>query len=309
MSDSRPIILTGATSGMGLVLARNLLALPNVQILAGARSPDTATQLKGLADPARLKVLRLDLSDLESASAFSDEVITSLGPERRISAIFCNAGLQIIGPKRLTKDGVEETFAANHLGHFWLVQKLLGHMAPGGTVISTASGTHDPKDRLARLFGFRGAVFKNATAVSVGDVGDKGSVVQLGMDRYATSKLCNILFTRVMAQRTPTDAVRFMAFDPGLMPGTELARERPAPARFAWKHVLPAMQAILPGVSSPDRSARAIMRVALDADTAHRSGDYVDFNGQPARQSAAATDMRLAQDLFDVSSRLVAERG
>ena len=70
------------------------------------------------------------------------------------------------------------------------------------------------------------------------------------MDRYATSKLCNVLFTHAMAARVPAAAARFIAFDPGLMPGTGLARDRSAPERFGWSYVMPLLGRLVPGVST-----------------------------------------------------------
>lgn len=304
MSQNRVFILTGATSGLGLFLATKLMSQAGNELIVGARSPSNAGSLKRLEGKAKLSVFRLDLSEMASVGNFTNQVIEHIGPNRRISAVFCNAGLQITGPKRMTVDGLEETFATNHLGHFLLVENLLVHIKAGGTVISTASGTHNPDDKLAARFGFRGAIFKNAAAVSIGDVGDGVSILQQGMDRYATSKLCNILFTKAMAQRIPASEVRFIAFDPGLMPGTELARERPAPLRFAWKRVLPLMQRFIPGVSSPQRSAEALFRLAFSTNQIHSSGSYVEFTGKPASRSAAAEDMQLAHDLLEVSKRL-----
>ena len=109
-----------------------------------------------------------------------------------------------------------------------------------------------------------------------------------------------------MARRIPSDQVRFIAFDPGLMPGTELARERSALMRFAWKRAMPALRGVVAGVSSPERSAGAMLRVALSLADAYESGDYVEFTGRSALRSPEAEDLQLGEDLLDVSARATA---
>lgn len=296
------LVLTGATSGMGLRLAERLLTTTDAHLVIGARSPDrVAGPFREKRD--RVTVLPLDTARLASVRRFVADLRDRLG-ERRIAGIACNAGVQLVGPKTMTEDGVEATFATNHLGHFALVQALLDRIEPGGIVVSTASGTHNPDDRLARRFGFRGGLFPSADAVAAGDLDPAASIGQQGIDRYATSKLCNILYTLEMARRIPADRVRFVAYDPGLMPGTGLARDRSALERFGWTYVMPAMRWILPGVSSARQSARTMADRLLMSKEAPVSGAYVDFTGRPAAISADAERRDLARDLFTVSARL-----
>ncbi len=304
MAKQSVYVMTGATSGMGLSAARQLLQDPGVMMIVGARNPGTATELKQAATADRLHVLDLDLASLESVSHFAERAVTLLDGAV-IDGIGCNAGLQIISGKRMTADGVDETFAVNHLGHFLMVLLLLPYLRQGGRILSTASGTHRPDDKLAKRFGFRGAVFANADAVSKGDMGDTRGMVEQGLDRYATSKLCNILFTRHMAMTNAKEQAVFVAFDPGLMPGTGLARERPAPMRFASTYVMPAMRAFLPGISSYPKSAKAFADI-LAGRTPSRSGDYLEYTGSAARLSDLAKDTGAARDLYDVSRELVA---
>ena len=296
------LVLTGATSGMGLRLAERLLAATDAHLVVGARSPGrVAETLRDRRD--RITVLPLDTARLASVRKFAADLRTGLG-DRRIAAIACNAGVQLVGPKMMTEDGVEATFATNHLGHFALVHALLDRIEPGGIVVSTASGTHSPDDRLARRFGFRGGLFPNAEAVAAGDLDPAASVGQQGIDRYATSKLCNLLFTAEMARRVPAEQVRFLAYDPGLMPGTGLARDRSAMERFGWTYLMPALRWIVPGVSSPDRSAAVLAELLTALAGGSASGAYVDFRRRPAAISSDARRQDLAEDLCTVSARL-----
>ena len=95
--------------------------------------------------------------------------------------------------------------------------------------------------------------------------------------RYATSKLCNLFFTYELNRRLRAagSAVTVNAFDPGLMPGTGLARANPAPARWMWNHMMPVLR-LFPGVNSPATSGRCLARLVADPALNGRSGGYYE---------------------------------
>ncbi|MBL1420021.1 MAG: SDR family NAD(P)-dependent oxidoreductase [Alphaproteobacteria bacterium] len=307
-ADKEFYLLTGATSGMGLELAKKLRDNPKIHIIAGARSESSAKRIKAAVNPERITVFTLDLMSQRSVHKFADQVQSFLG-DAKLGVIALNAGLQILTASKKTQDGVDETFAANHLGHFTLAHLLIDCLADGARIVSTASGTHDPNDKLATRFDFRGAIFKSAKSVASGDLGLEGSEIQLGMDRYATSKLCNILFTREMAKRTKElgKNVKFIAFDPGLMPGTHLARDRPAIVKFVWYNILPKLQPILAyrgvGISLPHKSAESLRKL-LTGEFITKTGDYIEFSMALAPVSIDAQSDEYAKDLYDVSAKL-----
>ncbi len=275
MSSSHHLV-TGATSGIGLELASRLLADPACRLVVGARRPETAGALRALAGVDRLVILPLDLVSLASTAAFAEAVGKHLAGDK-LASFAANAGLQITGPRRLTADGYEETFQANFLGHAVLIERLLPHLAPGAPVVLTASGTHDPAVRAARMFGFRGGLYVGADRVAKGDLDPAASVVQQGLDRYATSKLCAILHVYALARRAAADGPRFIAFDPGLMPGTGLARERSGLERWAWSNVLPVLARAIPGASTARRSATAYAKILTGRAFPRGTGLHVDF--------------------------------
>ncbi|WP_296336582.1 SDR family NAD(P)-dependent oxidoreductase [Reyranella sp.] len=275
MSSSHHLV-TGATSGIGLELAGRLLADPTCRLVVGARRPEAAAVLRALAGPERLTILPLDLASLASTTTFAELVERHLAGDK-LASFAANAGLQITGPCRLTADGYEETFQANFLGHAVLIERLLPHLAPGAPVILTASGTHDPAIRAARMFGFRGGLFVGADRVAKGDLDPAASVKQQGMDRYATSKLCVILHVYALARRATADGPHFIAFDPGLMPGTGLARERSGLERWAWSNVLPVVARALPGTSTAQASGAAYAELLTGRAFPGGTGLHIDF--------------------------------
>lgn len=303
-------LITGATSGMGLQTAKRLIAAGADHLITGTRKSGTDGALRRAIPKEKLTVLDLDLMSLASSRDCTAAVLQALEQRgENLSGIICSAGLQMIGPKTMTKDGVEATFAVNFLSHFLIVSCLLPKLKNGGKVITIGSGTHNPDDPVAKAGGFRGAAFPSATAVAQGDLGTSGTDVELGQDRYATSKLCCILFAREMAHRHASDAAKFFCFDPGLMPGTNLARERPAFVRFVFKNVMPLLVPFISLISSPGKSARMIVDGVLASNSEYKSGDYIEFTGHLAPHSPLAVDHGSAADLLDHSKTLVQNFG
>ena len=306
MSSSHHLV-TGATSGIGLELASRLLADPTCRLVVGARRPEAAAALRALAGPGRLTILPLDLASLASTTTFAELVERHLAGDKLVS-FAANAGLQIAGPCRLTADGYEETFQANFLGHAVLIERLRPHLAPGAPVVMTASGTHDPAIRAARMFGFRGGLFVGADRIAKGDLDPAASVVQQGLDRYATSKLCAILHVYALARRTAANGPRFVAFDPGLMPGTGLARDRSGFERWAWSNVLPVLARAIPGASTARYSATAYANVLTGRAFPRGTGLHVDYKLAEAPSSPDSRREDWQDELLRFVERVALER-
>ncbi|WP_437649906.1 SDR family NAD(P)-dependent oxidoreductase [Sorangium sp. So ce362] len=106
----------------------------------GARS-SARSSVCGSAARARAGSRELDLASLRSVRRFAQELAAEGAPVR---ALLCNAGVQLVSEASATDDGVETTFAVNHLGHFLLVNLLLPCFTPGGRIVIVSSDTHDP---------------------------------------------------------------------------------------------------------------------------------------------------------------------
>jgi len=207
----KTIVMTGGTNGIGLVAAEQVRRAPDVRLLVGAR--DKA--------PSGLETLPLDLSRLASVRRFAAGVEHWLG-DTQIDGLVLNAGMQVGDIHQRTEDGFEPTFAVNHLAHYLLLRLLEPRLAPGAIVVITTSNLHDPKtnpiappehadaDKLAKGQALLSAK-RDARAV---------------MRAYAASKLCNLLTARALASSALARErdLRVIAFNPGLTPGTGLAR-------------------------------------------------------------------------------------
>ena len=297
------VIITGGNSGLGYAGARALLAEPASStlwhVVLACRDPDRAQEAverlrqeaAAPASSARVEAMRLDLASLASVREFTGEVARRIEAQELppLHALVCNAGVQSAGKKTFTADGFESTFGVNHLGHFLLVNRLLPQLVPPARVVVVASGTHDP----AQKTGTPAPAWNDPAALAKGDLGPiaaKDSPFQSGQRRYTTSKLANVLFSHELARRLPA-GVTTNAFDPGLMPGTGLIREAPAPLRFLWHRVLPRVlplvrRFLLANVHTTAESGVALARLVVDPGLQGTSGKY--FEGQ--REIPSSTD-------------------
>lgn len=203
--------------------------------------------------------------------------------------------MQVVDGTKYTDDGIEMTFGVNHLGHFAMVRGLLDQVdAPARIVVS--SGTHDP----AKFTGMPKAQYTSAEELAHPVAGEPAD----GRRRYTTSKLCNVLFAYELDRKLGQGAkgVSVTAFDPGLMPGSGLARDYSAIGKLVWRFVMPVLR-VLPNVNSTRTSGRRLAALASDAKYDGVTGTY--FEGDKAiRSSADSYDQALARDLWETSERL-----
>ena len=296
--NTRTAIITGASTGLGLECARALLAAdPSWHVVLAVRDVGRGSDaVAQLGRPDRCTVMQVDLASLESVRSFVAAVRTA--PLPPLHAIVCNAGVQVVSGTERTADGVEMTFGVNHLGHFALVQGLLDVLTRPARIVVVSSGTHDP----ANFTGMPSPVY--TTAAALADPAD-GATGAEGRRRYTTSKLCNVLFAYELDRKLDQggQGVTVTAFDPGLMPGSGLARDYTPAGRWAWRYVFPALR-ILPGVHSTRTSGRRLAALVHDERFDAVTGVY--FAGR--RQISSSTDSYdrdKALDLWRTSERLV----
>jgi NAD(P)-dependent dehydrogenase (short-subunit alcohol dehydrogenase family) len=301
--DERTVIVTGATGGLGRQAATDIAAAGKQwQVVLAARDVRRAervsTEIAAATGNHDVAAAELDLASLGSVRRFAAEHIAGSHPP--ISAIVCNAGIQITSGTTFTEDGIETTFQVNHLGHFLLASLLRGSLAPSGRVIFVSSGTHDPD----KATGMPAPRFTSAEGLAhpAPDAADRAAVE--GRRRYTTAKLCNVLCTYELARRLDGGATA-TAFDPGLMPGTGLARDYSRVQRLVWQYALPVLTPFVPGVNTTARSGRNLSRLAIDPKLDGITGAY--FSGdRPTGSSTESYDRRKATELWEASERLVA---
>lgn len=193
-------VVTGASSGIGLVVAREL-ARDGWRVIAQGRNPSRSAaamaNIRAAAPEAEVDMLRADLSAMAEVSEFAEKIGQMTD---RIDLLVNNAGFT--PAKRVeTVDGFEQCFAANHLAPFLLTNRLLPLLkaaAPGSQVINTASVAH-----------------KFIKDMKWGDLQQREKFS--ASDAYTQSKLANILHARELARRVKDSGIRVNAMHPGVV--------------------------------------------------------------------------------------------
>ncbi|MBC7702503.1 MAG: SDR family NAD(P)-dependent oxidoreductase [Rhodoferax sp.] len=298
-------LITGATSGLGRQVALRLAQMGGHRLVLPARDASRAEQLRNelLAfGTTEVSISALDLMSLKSVAAFVDKF--QRDTTYQLDGVLLNAGRQSASRLVQTVDGIESTFAVNHLAHYLMLKGLLNRLSPRATVGWTASGTHDPAEKSARLSGFRGSRYTTASRIAKGSY-DDASDVQACRDAYATSKLCNIVTARAFANDIVTTK-NYFSFDPGLMPGTGLAREQSTTMLWVWKNVLPRLASLLPGTSSTTQSSAVLVDLLVGKTRGSHNGAYFNYAGKQLEPASPAKEQWLAEDLLKGSDKLLA---
>jgi NAD(P)-dependent dehydrogenase (short-subunit alcohol dehydrogenase family) len=247
--QGKTVVVTGGTSGIGEVAAVEL-AKQGARIVLIARdkqrAADTLAKL-GAANPsARHTVHYADLSSIADMKRVGNEIAAA---EPKIDVLVNNAGAVFLS-RQESVDGLEMTFATNHMAYFVITNILLDSLKAAGRarIVSTASDAH----RAGRL-----------------DFGDLQLKSKYSVSRsYGNSKLCNILFTRELANRLRGSNVTATCLHPGFV-GTRFGQNN-AKSGF-MKFVA---RSVMKLGLKPEDGAKTIIWLASSPEVEGQSGGY-----------------------------------
>jgi NAD(P)-dependent dehydrogenase (short-subunit alcohol dehydrogenase family) len=274
----KTIVATGATSGIGEVAVLALAGL-GARIVFVARDEARAqATMRKLETKAPGLGHRMHLADLSSMAETRKIGVAIAASEQRIDVLINNAGA-LFSHRRVTPEGLELTFALNHMAYFVLTEALRDKLiasAPG-QIVSTASDAH------------HGASL---------DFNDLQSAREYsGFKVYRRSKLANILFTRELAPRLAGTGVTANC----LHPGAVATRFGDSSGGFMGL-LIPFLR---PFFISPEKGADTIIYLASSPEVANTTGAYF-VKRKITEPSAAAQDDAAAKRLWAESEALAA---
>lgn len=276
--EGKTVLITGSTHGIGLESAAVLAGMGARVIVLGrdAGRVADAREVVAARSGAAVESYLCDLSSLRAVNRLADEVLRDVP---RLDVLINNAG-SVYARRTLTEDGIEATFAVNHLAHFVLTQRLLPRLIDSAParIITVASGRHHKGTMDFEDIGFaRGYQILRA---------------------YGRSKLANVLFASEQARRLAGTGVTSNSVHPGRV-STNIWSNAPV-----WAKPL-----IRFGLSrtfiTVEEGAAPIIALATRPDLVEVTGQYFDRH-EAAEPSSLARDRDVAARLWRESERLSA---
>ena len=274
----RTVLVTGGTGGIGKATAAGLGILGARVAITGrdrGRAEAAADEIR-TATGAQVVVFVADLSSQAEVRRLAADVLADLA---RIDVLVNNVG-GYWNTRHVTADGLERTFAINHLAPFLLTQLLLERLGGSGTarVVTVSSNAH------------------TAGRIDFEDL--QGERSYSGERAYSQSKLANVLFTYELARRLQGTSITTNALHPGVV-RTAFGAEDPSGVQRVLVPVL------RPFLKSPARGAATSIHLASAPGLTQVSGRYF-VNGKPKASSARSYDEAAARRLWEISEELVA---
>ena len=269
-------LITGATSGIGKATAMGLANMGASVVMVGrdrGRGEAAMADIKENSGNASVDLMLADVSSQKEIRRLADEFGEA---HPRLDVLINNAG--VFRSERITTaDGIEATFAVNHLAYFLLTNLLLDVLRAGAPsrIVNVASGDHS-----------------NGT-IDFDDLqGEKGYT---GAKAYSQSKLATVLFTYELARRLQGSGVTANCLHPGVV-GTNLGSGVSGVFGFVVRAMTPLMK-------SPEKGAETSIYLASSPEVEASSGGYFAKKAQ-ARSSDVSYDERIARRLWEVSAEL-----
>jgi retinol dehydrogenase-14 len=275
----RTVLVTGGTGGIGRATALALATLGARVGIVGrgkARTPAAAVEIARESGNPAVDAFAADMSRQCEVRRLADAVLTAYP---RLDVLVNNVG-GFWGTRRVTADGLEHTFAVNHLAGFLLTDLLLDRLIAStpSRIVTVSSHAHtNGRIRFDDLQSERG---------------------YSGGRAYEQSKLANVMFTYELARRLAGTGVTATAVNPGMVSTSFASGELSA----LWKMIVPVAR---PLMKTPAKGAATSIYLASAAEVAGTTGTYFS-GGKPKTSSRPSYDTAAAARLWQVSADLTA---
>ncbi|HEX8726968.1 MAG TPA: SDR family oxidoreductase [Ktedonobacterales bacterium] len=275
--EDKICLITGATSGIGLVTARTLAQRGASVVLVGrdaTRAKTTAEEIQRQTGNAAVEYLVADLSSQAQVRRLAEEFS---GTHEKLDVLINNAGA-LFSRRQESVDGLEMTFALNHLAPFLLTNLLLERLRASAParIVTVASMAH------------------SGATIPFDDLQQTHHPYR-GLRVYGQSKLANILFTYELARRVADTGVTANTLHPGVV-GSNFAMNNGGIIKYGYIVARPFML-------STEKGAQTSVYLATSPDVASVSGQYF-VKCRPTQSSPASYDQDAARRLWEISEQL-----
>lgn len=263
--DGKTCIITGANSGLGFALAKDL-AKRGGNIIMACRSqiPEAGEKVKKLSGSENVSMMKLDLSDIESIHSFCDQL-----KKEKIKAdiLILNAG--VANPKAsLTKSGLDEIFLVNYLANFILLNLLLQN----GTLPNIpCAGNRKKNDTPSRIIFISSDSHQGSSAIDHDEFGKYFNYgIKKGMNNYSYYKLVLNTLAIEISRRINKDSLEVCmnAICPGPV-NTNIIRSAPWLVRVVMRGIFFLF------FQSADKAAKAVVYMSISDDYSDKTSAYL----------------------------------
>jgi NAD(P)-dependent dehydrogenase (short-subunit alcohol dehydrogenase family) len=276
--QGKTVLITGANQGIGKASAIALGAM-GAKLVLVCRNADKARAAIVDIEKAGAKDVELIVGDMASQADVRRIASEFKSKHDRLDVLLNNAGV-LVTSRRTTVDGIEETFAINHLGYFLLTNLLLDVLKSSAParIVSVSSEAH------------RGA------SVNWDDLQFANSSFS-SFRAYGQSKLCNILFTKELARRLEGTKVTANCLHPGVI-ASGFGQTYGGFMSFVLKVASPFL-------ITPEKGARTQVWLASSPEVEGVTGKYFDKCAEK-QPNNAAQDESAPRRLWEISEKLTA---
>jgi NAD(P)-dependent dehydrogenase (short-subunit alcohol dehydrogenase family) len=271
-------LVTGATNGIGKATAQALAQMGATVVIVGRdalKAAQVSEEIRAATDNRKVDWLKADLSSQQDIRRLATEFKTKYS---QLHVLLNNAGATFT-TRQLSIDGIEMTFALNHLAYFLLTNLLLDTIKASSParIINVSSGAH------------------SSGKIDFDNLQGERSYSSFGP--YGNSKLANILFTIELARRLEGTGVTVNALHPGLT-STGFGKNNPG-------FLMNIMGAVIPLIArSPEKGAKTSIYLASSPEIQGITGKYF-VNCKVTQPAPQAADSAVAKKLWDVSAEMV----
>jgi NAD(P)-dependent dehydrogenase (short-subunit alcohol dehydrogenase family) len=275
----KTVLVTGATNGIGFITALELAKMDAVVLMVARDEKKGRAKLEEIRQTVPNAKLELLLADLSSMASIRQLATNITAKYSSLDVLVNNAGA-FYSDRRVSKDGLEMTFALNHIGYFLLTNLLMNILKRGknARIVSVSSGAH-----LSAKINFDDLQFEQKFS---------------GWAAYCTSKLMNVLFTKELSRRLAGTGVTANCLHPGFV-NTGFAGD----SSDFFGRMLNFVKNF--AAITPEKGAETMIYLSSSQDVTGVTGEYFEKK-KIAKVDPKALDSSIAKRLWDVSEKLTA---
>ncbi|NKY85128.1 SDR family NAD(P)-dependent oxidoreductase [Nocardia veterana] len=299
------LVMTGVTRGIGRFAAERILrTAPDTRLLVIARGTAGTRLCAELSGQGyAVSLIEADLAALSSVGAAARRIhdLLDRGEVPPLTGFVGNAGIQYTNDTTATEDGLEATFTVNVLANHLLLRLLEDRFAVPARIVITVSDTHfgDVRHNLGMV---PGPKWRSPDVLARPRAFPHPDSARAGRTAYSTSKLAAIHLVHEYARRLPA-GIDIFSYNPGFVPGTDLARDAGPLSRFAVRRIAPLLTAT--PLAGTARTAGEQLAAVVIGELAAPTGSYIDRDRVADSAPESYDPVREAR-LWECADQLVA---